>query len=239
MNKYSSSLLLFFARSLNRRPEWIIFCMGKEKKSNFLKKAIANIYVKNILLMCIVGVVLIGIALLSLNMYTRHNESVEVPDLKGIQIQDAKAMVSSSNLKCEVVDSIYQKDGVPGAILEQIPKGKSRVKEGRTIYLTVQSFNEPLVAIPDLEDASLRQSETLLTTLGFTNINVEYIPSEYRGLVYSVEYKGAKLKAGQKIPKGAKLTLKVGDGGTSDLDLSTDSVAESTSTVITTEDETL
>lgn len=191
--------------------------MGKENKSSFIKQVLSNIFVKNIVLMAIVSAILIGLTLFALNIYTRHNDTREVPDLKGMQVQDAAAIVSSANLKYEVVDSVYQKDGVPGAILEQIPKGKSKVKEGRTIYLTIQSVSEPLIAVPDLEDASLRQSETLLRTLGFTNINIEYIPSEYRGLVYSVEYRGNKLKAGEKIPKGSTLTLKVGDGGLSNM----------------------
>ncbi len=198
--------------------------MGKENKSSLIKQLISNIYIRNIALMAIVAVVLLGLVLLALNVYTRHNDSREVPDLKGMQVEDAAAIVLSSDLKYEVVDSIYQKDGIPGAILEQIPKGKSKVKEGRTIYLTIQSVNEPQIAIPDLVDASLRQSETLLRTLGFTNINIEYIPSEYQGLVYSVEYKGNKLVAGQKIPKGATLTLKVGDGNLSGMP--TDSIED-------------
>ncbi|MDU1905112.1 MAG: PASTA domain-containing protein [Dysgonomonas sp.] len=198
--------------------------MGKENKSSLIKQLISNIYIRNIALMAIVAIVLLGLVLLALNVYTRHNDSREVPDLKGMQVEDAAAIVLSSDLKYEVVDSIYQKDGIPGAILEQIPKGKSKVKEGRTIYLTIQSVNEPQIAIPDLVDASLRQSETLLRTLGFTNINIEYIPSEYQGLVYSVEYKGNKLVAGQKIPKGATLTLKVGDGNLSGMP--TDSIED-------------
>ncbi len=200
--------------------------MGQENKSNILLKILSNIYVKNILIMGIVAIALIGLTLFALNIYTRHNESVNVPDLKGMQVQDANAIVSSSHLKYEVVDSVYQTGGVPGSILEQIPAGNSKVKKGRTIYLTVQSISEPLVAVPDLEDASLRQSQTLLSTLGFTNITVTYIPSEYRDLVYSIEYKGVKLKAGQKIPKSAPITIKVGDGGTSGM--SSDSLEEDT-----------
>jgi len=186
--------------------------MGTEIKSNFFKKVITNIYVKNILLMILAVIALIGLILLILNTYTRHNQTVQVPDLKGLQVKDAKPLVSSANLKCEVVDSLYHKDGVPGAILEQIPAGGAKVKEGRTIYLTIQNLAVPMVAVPDLEDASLRQSQTLLSTLGFTDISVLYIPSEYQDLVYAVEYKGVKLKAGQKVPQGSPLTLRVGDG---------------------------
>lgn len=195
------------------RTSDFIDTMGKGKQTdNFLKKAITNTYVRNIAAMILIAMVLIGITLFFVNKYTRHNEAIEVPDLKGLQIEDAAALISAKHLKYEIVDSLFQKNGVPGSILEQIPSGKSSVKHGRTIYLTVQARNEPLVAIPDLEDASLRQAETLLNALGITQINIVSVPSEFQDLVYGVEYKGAPLKGGQKIPKGSTVTLKVGNG---------------------------
>lgn len=182
---------------------------------DFLKKITANIYVRNVLLMLILAVILIAITLFCLNKYTRHNESIEVPDLKGLQVQDAASIIASSSLRYEVVDSVYNQDGVPGAIVEQIPLGKSHVKEGRTIYLTVQAKSEQLVSMPDLEDASLRQAEALLKALGFSRINIEKVPSQYQDLVFGVAYRGVTVKAGQKIPKNSVLTLRVGDGGVS------------------------
>ncbi|SHF60434.1 PASTA domain-containing protein [Dysgonomonas macrotermitis] len=197
---------------------------------DFLKKFIANIYVRNILLMAVLLFVLIGIVLFCLNQYTRHNKSIEVPDLRGLQIQEVAPIIGSKDLKYEVVDSVYNKDGVPGAIVEQIPLGKSHVKEGRTIYLTIQARSEQLVAVPDLEDSSLRQSEALLRALGFSNINIVRIPSEYLDLVFGLEYKGATVKGGQKIPKNATLTLKVGDGGISSDSISSEEVEVETDT---------
>lgn len=182
---------------------------------DFLKKITTNIYVRNVLLMLILAVILIAITLFCLNKYTRHNESIEVPDLKELQVQDAASIIASSSLRYEVVDSVYNQDGVPGAIVEQIPLGKSHVKEGRTIYLTVQAKSEQLVSMPDLEDASLRQAEALLKALGFSRINIEKVPSQYQDLVFGVAYRGVTVKAGQKIPKNSVLTLRVGDGGVS------------------------
>lgn len=182
---------------------------------DFLKKFTGNIYVRNIILIIIVASGLIAITLFCLNKYTRHNETIEVPDLKGLQIQDAASIISSSNLRYEVVDSVYNQEGIPGAIVEQIPLGKSHVKEGRTIYLTIQAKTEQLVSIPDLEDASLRQAESLLKSLGFNRINIEKVPSQYQDLVFGVVYKGITVKPGQKIPKNSILTLRVGDGGVS------------------------
>ena len=191
--------------------------MGKDKQTDsFLIKIIKNTYIKNIAAMIVIAIVLIGSTLFFVNKYTRHNEAIEVPDLKGLQVEDAAALISAKDLRYEIVDSVFQKDGAPGAILEQIPSGKSSVKYGRTIYLTIQAKNEPLVAIPDLEDASLRQAETLLNALGINQINIVSVPSEFQDLVYGVEYKGSPLKGGQKIPKGSTVTLKVGNGNGND-----------------------
>lgn len=182
---------------------------------DLLKKIITNIYIRNIVLMLILAFILIAITLFCLNKYTRHNESIEVPDLKGLQVQDVASIIASSNLRYEVVDSVYNENGVPGAVVEQIPQGKSHVKEGRTIYLTVQAKSEQLVSMPDLEDASLRQAEALLRALGFNRINIERVPSQYQDLVFGLLYKGVAVKAGQKIPKNSVITLRVGDGGVS------------------------
>ncbi|MDR1809086.1 MAG: PASTA domain-containing protein [Prevotella sp.] len=176
------------------------------------KKIISNIYVKNLLLLFVVVVALVVLILVGLNHYTRHNESVAVPSLKGLQIEEAAAILHASGLSYEVVDSIFERRGVPGSILEQIPLKDSKVKSGRTIFLIVQAKSERLVALPDLTDVSQRQAEALLNAIGFTNIRVEEVPSEYRGLVLSVEYKGIPVTVGQKIPKGSLLCMKVGDG---------------------------
>lgn len=178
-----------------------------------LKKIIGNIYLKNITLMIIIFMVIIMAALCGLEKYTRHNQKIEVPSLKGLQIDEAAAILRSSGLGYEVVDSVFEKKGVPGSVLEQIPREKSNVKEGRVIYLTVQAKAEQLVPIPDLEDYSQRQAQALLNSLGFNNIQITEVKSEYKGLVVSVEYKGIPVKGGQKIPKGSVLVMKVGGGG--------------------------
>lgn len=162
--------------------------------------------------MIVVGFVLVYVVLLGLDLYTRHNQSVMVPSLKGLTIDDAAAIIESADLRYEVVDSVYQKKGVPGSILDYTPKDSARVKKGRTIYLTVQARGEELISIPDLQDFSQRQAEALLNALGFTNIVLTEIPSEFKSIVISVEYKGSVLKPAQKVPKGAPLVMKVGNG---------------------------
>lgn len=197
------------------------------KKENTLKKILTNIYVRNILMMIAVVVVLIAVVLLFLNIYTRHNESVVVPQVTGLQIEEAGSILNSSDLKYEIIDSIFRSGGVPGAIIDQVPKEKVNVKFGRTIYLIIQAKTEQMVEVPELRDYSQRQAEAQLNSLGFTKILIQYVPSAYTGLVVSVSYKGKVLQPGQKIPKGSTLTMTVGGGGES---LEGDSIEETPAT---------
>ena len=97
-------------------------------------------------------------------------------------------------------------------VLTALPAGGSKVKSGRTVYLTVNADSAPKVAIPDIMDnSSLRQAEAKLRALGFKITEPEYISGE-KDWVYSIKYRGRDLKAGEKIPHEAVLTLTVGNG---------------------------
>lgn len=183
------------------------------KKKNIIIRFISNIYVRNLLLMAFIVCILVLGALLFLNIYTKHNESIVVPAIKGLQVEDAAGILKSHDLAYEVIDSVYQARGVPGAITEQIPIEKSKVKKGRTIFLIVHARGEQMVTIPSLQDFSQRQAEAQLNALGFNNIAITETTATYAGLVVSVSYRGKEITPGQKIPKGAALTLLVGAGG--------------------------
>lgn len=147
-----------------------------------------------------------------LDSYTRHGEAVVVPDVKGMNLRIAENELDKQSLKSIVIDSSYVKGIAPGAILEQNPAGGSKVKSGRTVYLTVNADSAPKVAIPDVMDnSSLRQAEAKLRALGFKIAEPEYISGE-KDWVYSIKYRGRDLKAGEKVPHEAVLTLTVGNG---------------------------
>ena len=157
---------------------------------------------------------LIVFTLIGLNLYTRHNQSIVVPNVKGLQIKEASSFLSSAGLKYEVVDSVYRRGGTPGAIVDQVPKASSQVKVGRTIFLTVQAFGQQMISVPDLTDYSQRQAISLLEAMGFTNIQIEEVYSEYKDLVISVQYNNKTLQKGQKVPLDALVRLQVGNGMT-------------------------
>ena len=160
-------------------------------------------------------IVVIAIALGTLQWldnYTRHGEAVVVPNVKGLPMRQAENEIYKQSLKAVAIDSSYVKGMPPGAILEQNPAGGSKVKEGRTVYLTINMDSAPKVSVPDIMDnSSLRQAEAKLRALGFKVTEPEYISGE-KDWVYSVTYKGRTLNAGDKVPHEALLTLQVGNG---------------------------
>lgn len=160
-------------------------------------------------------IVVIAIALGTLQWldnYTRHGEAVVVPNVKGLPMRQAENEIYKQSLKAVAIDSSYVKGMPPGVILEQNPAGGSKVKEGRTVYLTINMDSAPKVSVPDIMDnSSLRQAEAKLRALGFRVTEPEYISGE-KDWVYSVTYKGRTLNAGDKVPHEALLTLHVGNG---------------------------
>ena len=165
----------------------------------------------NLIAMPIVVIAVIFGVLHWLDTYTHHGESIIVPNINGLPLEEAGKELSKKNLELEVVDSNYVKGMSAGAVLEQKPIAGAKVKIGRTIYLTINTGEIPKVAIPDIIDnSSYRQAEARLRAMGFKLTEPEYIEGE-KDWIYGVKYNGKELTSGEKIPREAVLTLCVGD----------------------------
>lgn len=166
----------------------------------------------NLLAMVLVVAGLIYGVLAGLDAYTRHGQAVVVPDVKGMGVTEAEQLFTAKKLKCEVVDSTYVKELQAGCILDYHPVAGQKVKEGRVIYLTINTLYVPLCEVPDVADnSSLRQAEARLLVSGFKLEKIDTIPGE-KDWVYGVKYRDRMLQMGEKVPTGASLTLMVGNG---------------------------
>ena len=174
----------------------------------------------------IVGVLclLSAITLQALKGYTLHNQAIVVPDVKGLQLEEASTFFENNDLRYTVIDSVYTKDVPPGAIYELVPGAGSRVKEGRIIFVTLNARTVQTASVPDVADLSFRQAYALLQSKGFTSIDILYVPGRYRDLALSVELRGQPLKPGERVPIAAQLVLKVSDGGSAPDAASGDSI---------------
>ena len=180
--------------------------------NNFFVKLIKNPYVLNLLLAVVVACALIYGTLVWLDKYTRHNEAVVVPDVKGLKIEEAAEFFKNNNLRYNVIDSVFSKDVSPGAIVELVPSAGSKVKEGRIVFITVNALTSQMATIPEVEDLSFRQAYALLRARGFENVEIEYVPGDFKDLAASVDLRGRTLEKGEHVPLTAPLILKVSSG---------------------------
>lgn len=149
--------------------------------------------------------------LLWLDHYTHHGEAYVVPNVKNKTLGEAQQALHNQKMEGLVVDSSYVKGLPDGMVLDQNPVGGARVKEGRTIYLTITTSKVPLVKLPDLIDnSSLRQAEAKLKAMGFRLTEPEYVSGE-QDWIYGIKYRGKNLMSGDKVPHEAMLTLCVGN----------------------------
>ncbi len=147
-----------------------------------------------------------------LNGYTRHGESLTVPDIKGLKIDDAIHLLSQKNLKYVISDSLYFADKPKLSILEQNPNAGSKVKVGRCVYLIINSNKVPQVSLPNLKDVSLRQAESMLVRAGLKLGKLIYKPDIAKDVVLEVQFLNASIQPGYKIGIGSQVDLVLGDG---------------------------
>lgn len=183
--------------------------MAVKKWIAFLKE---HLIIRTLLLILATAMILLSLALWWLNVYTRHGQAISVPDIERMSVQDAAVLLARQNLRCEIIDSIYHPDAIPGSIIDQTPPKGSLVKENRIVFVTINARSPRQVTIPDVKDMSHRQAVALLKGFGFPEPTTEYVPSEYRDLVVEVCYNGRPVEPGTKMPVTARLTLKVGNG---------------------------
>ncbi|MBP9186449.1 MAG: PASTA domain-containing protein [Bacteroidia bacterium] len=162
----------------------------------------------------IIAVVVLCFAVVSyiLNGYTRHGESLTVPDIKGLNINDAIHLLSQKNLRFIISDSMYFGDKPKLSVLEQNPNAGSKVKVGRCVYLIINSNKAPQVSLPNLKDVSLRQAESMLVRVGLKVGKLIYKPDIAKDVVLEVQFLNSAIQAGYKIGKGSEVDLVLGDG---------------------------
>ena len=187
-----------------------------EQKTKKKPESVKKYLIKNIIF-TVVGIAIISFLLLTLtvwrlNSYTRHGQTVKIPAIKGLNVEEAEKILDNNSLRHEVISSLYT-GAKPGSVVEVIPEESSSVKKDRIVYLVIEPTTPQLVTIPDLNSFSSRQALTRLKSLGFDQITIQNKPSSYKGLVLDILVAGQSYTKGIKVPKSTPITLVIGQGG--------------------------
>jgi eukaryotic-like serine/threonine-protein kinase len=161
----------------------------------------------------------VGLALLLLLLgwlwlrtYTRHNDKVEVPDLKGLTFEEASSALLDRDLLVEVVDSVYNDEVPKGTVVDQDPPAGREVKPDRRIYLVMNASQPKMLNMPALVNLSKRQAISVLEIVGLKVKEMQYKPDPCVDCVIAQLYKGQPIAAEARIRRGDAITLVLGSG---------------------------
>lgn len=143
---------------------------------------------------------------------TNHGESITVPDLYGMNVDELETFLNDHDLRYSVNDSAYSGELPALSVLRQFPQPGSKVKEGRRIYVSLNRVTPPTLPIPDLVDRSLVNAEVVLKSNELKRGRIFYEASPFRNLVKEMRVEGKKILPGTRVHKGAVIDLVVGDG---------------------------
>jgi beta-lactam-binding protein with PASTA domain len=179
---------------------------------DFLKFLISKIFLKHLSIAILIGLFFMVFAFLFLRIYTRHGQALSVPDLTGLSLKEAHEVLAAKKMTFQVIDSVYNNIVPRGCIVKQNPHADFKVKENRTIFLTINAFNPEMVRMPDLVGVSLRQAQAIIETAGLITGRLIYVPDIAINNVLEQKYQNMTVDPGDSVPKGSKIDLVLGRG---------------------------
>ena len=179
---------------------------------DFFKKLAAPIIWGNLLAMVLVVVALCIGVWFWLDSYTKNGEEIVLPDLTGMNYEAAAERLRQDGIGIAIVDSGYNKSMPAGCILIQQPEGGLKVKQDRTVYITINALHSPRLLIPDLIDnSSYREAKARLQAVGFRLLDPLHVDGE-KDWVYGIKCDGRSLAVGDLVSIESPLTLVIGNG---------------------------
>lgn len=148
-----------------------------------------------------------------LTFRTNHGQEIEVPDLGKLSEVQAAEKLADRNLEYVILDSVdYVKDYPKRSVVVQDPAAGSKVKEGRTVYLKINSSGFTQVQMPNLIEKTYRQAVPTLKALGLVEGKITYKPYLGKDMVLEMRIDGRRVNPGDKVWKSSVVDLVLGDG---------------------------
>jgi beta-lactam-binding protein with PASTA domain len=156
---------------------------------------------------------------------TNHDNTISVPNLEGMSLQETEKKLQSMELRYEILDTAYSPNHKPLVVLRQNPRFNSQVKVNRKIYLTINASNPPKITMPQVIDLSSRSAVQLIESSKLRVGQMIYVPDKAKHAVLRIkingkEYLREEIKAGITLAQGTFVDLILGDGlGDNDFDM--------------------
>lgn len=162
--------------------------------------------------MLLISILLFAGVVYGLQVFTKQNQSIELPDLTNMNLSEVDDVLSSKQLRYRIIDSTYVASKQAGVVITQYPSPEHKVKEDRRVFLTVNAKSAPKVKMPNLIDKSLRIATNQLENIGLKIGKVKRKPDLAKDAVLQQKLEGNKIEPGKLIDKGTAIDLVVGSG---------------------------
>lgn len=169
-------------------------------------------FYKHLLLIIAISVLIFFGVIKGLDFYTRHGKVFIIPDFYGKTVDELKQNHYEEYFELQIIDSVYDRNNPPGAILMQNPVAGSKVKQGRNVYLTVVAQMPEKTIMPNLKNLSLRQALVSLEMSKLKAGNLIYVDYFARNAVIDQTINDEIVEEGTELNTGSTIDLTVGKG---------------------------
>ncbi len=176
----------------------------------------SRVFFVQVLLALLILAVLVFLFIHWLTFTTDHGNEITVPDLSKLTEEQVEEKLDALDLNYVLLDSVdYNNEYPKYSVVEQDPLPGAKVKVGRKVYIKINSSGFSSVKIPDLIEKTYREAVPTLRALGLEEGTITYIPNLGKDMVLEMRCKGLNIKPGDKVLKGSKIDLVLGDGNES------------------------
>ena len=144
--------------------------------------------------------------------YVGYNNEHYLPDVRGEYLEKATYQLRSLRFNTKPILIPYSESHTPGTVIKMFPRAFTKVKEGRTIDLTIAGKDED-IEIPDISNLSLRNAKLTLTKLG---LGIDTIIYEYDNVISDGYISFQLPRKGQTVKSSTNMTLGVSRGAPPD-----------------------
>ena len=177
------------------------------------KYLLSTVFLKQAVIALLIVVAILFLFLQWIGFSTNHGQEIMVPNLSKLTLEQAESKLDDLDLDYVLLDTMDYDAGFPKfSVMKQDPAAGEKVKEGRKIYIKINSGGFESVRIPNLIEQTLRQAEPSLKAIGLEIGEIKYVPYIGKDMVLKLLLNGKELKPGDKVMKSSKIDLEVGDG---------------------------
>ena len=171
-----------------------------------------DVYLHLLIVLLTAAVLLVAFFNLYLPYTTNHGQTITVPNLQGMHRDQLEEFLDARDLDFQIDDSSYHGGMQPFLVYQQYPLAGSKVKQGRKIYVSINSSKPPLVKMPNLLNRSYLNAQRELENNGLALGATISVPDLQFNAVLKQQIGGKDIPPGTQISKGTKVDLVIGDG---------------------------